>query len=399
MNILQVAGFAWEPKGTVRARAYPLAMEMVRRGHRVAIAIAPYDNLNYSGKEFLTNGVQIINLHIPNRDRLTLAGIPWKLMKVVDKIKPDVVHVFKPKGFAGLVAMALLDKGYRSIVLDCDDWEGWGGWNEVQQYPWIVKAFIDIQERWLIRTCPIITVASRVLLDRVLEAGRGIQRVFYIPNGVCSEQIQLSEALISAKSLDCKRKLSFSSAPLILYAGHFDPADDVEFFYRATADIAAAHNATIALVGDGPALAETVQFFSQYPSLSVRSFGRLAYEKFAELVACCDAAVFPYPESSIYRAKCSARIIDYMAFGKPILTTAIGQNPEYLVHGESGLLVAPGDVQGYQRSLERLLKDSQLRSYLGQNARHRLLEKFQWSGSTGDDCEKAYQCAAVLGEA
>src|ERR1700674_1088041 len=144
MKIVYVAGFAWEPKGTVRSRAFPLAAEMVRRGHEVTLLIAPYDNLVYSGQQFVSQGVQVINLEVSGSGALALACLPRQFLKLIDRIGPDLVHVFKPKGVAGLAAMALLRRGFRTLVLDCDDWEGWGGWNEVKSYSWILKEFIDL---------------------------------------------------------------------------------------------------------------------------------------------------------------------------------------------------------------------------------------------------------------
>src|SRR5215469_15621269 len=148
VKLTYICGFAWEPKGTVRARAFPLAEEVVRRGHQVTLIIVPYDNRTHSGMEFTKNGVRVINLKIGKRLG-GFARIPYDLIKMIDETRPDLVHVFKPKGFAGLAAMWLVQRN-RPFVLDSDDWEGWGGWNEVKNYPLLVKAFIDLQEKWLL---------------------------------------------------------------------------------------------------------------------------------------------------------------------------------------------------------------------------------------------------------
>ncbi len=396
MKISYVAGFAWEPKGTVRSRAFPLAVEMVRRGHEVTLLIAPYDNRVYSGQQFVSKGVQVINLDISGRGALALARLPRKFLDLIDRFDPDLVHVFKPKGFAGVTAMALLDRGYRALVLDCDDWEGWGGWNEVKNYPWMLKEFIDLEERWLVRHVPVVTAASRVLADRALELGKTQERVFYVPNGISSEDADSVLRLTTGLPCARKRALGFSGGPLILYAGHFDPVDDVPFFCRAAAPAALRWGATIALIGDGPGLGAAKQFFSSVPDLQMRCLGRLPYAEYARFVAGCDVATFPYPDNPVYRAKCSARIVDYMAFSKPVLTTAVGQNAEYLVNGESGILTRAGDEKAYEEGLDRLLQDGDLRTRLGENARRRLIDNFLWSGRAADECEKAYTLAASL---
>jgi glycosyltransferase involved in cell wall biosynthesis len=396
MKILYLAGFAWEPKGTVRSRAFPLAVEMVRRGHDVTLLIAPYDNPVYSGQRFVSQGVQVINSKISGRGPLALARLPRQFLDLMDHIDPELVHVFKPKGLAGLAAMALLARGYRTLVLDCDDWEGWGGWNEVKKYPWILKEFIDLEERWLVHHVPVVTAASRVLADRALDLGKTRERVFYVPNGISLEHADWILSLTTSMPCGHKRALGLSEAPLVLYAGHFDPVDDVPFFSRAAVPAALRHGATIALIGDGPELGAARQFFSAFPELQVRYLGQLPYAEYARLVARCDVATFPYPDNAVYRAKCSARIIDYMAFGKPILTTAVGQNTEYLVDGESAILTASGDEKAYEEGLDRLLEDTDLRTRLGENARRRLVDNFLWSGKTADACELAYAVAASV---
>ena len=113
-------------------------------------------------------------------------------MKLIERIDPDLIHVFKPKGIAGVVATILLGLGYRTLVLDCDDWEGWGGWNEVKNYSWMLKEFIDLEEWWLVCHTPVVTVASRVLAERAADLGKTRGNTFYVPNGISPEiQIRL----------------------------------------------------------------------------------------------------------------------------------------------------------------------------------------------------------------
>ena len=61
MRIAFIGGFAFSPKGTMRARAHPLAVELVRLGHEVTIFLPPYDNLADSDREWRLEGVRIWN--------------------------------------------------------------------------------------------------------------------------------------------------------------------------------------------------------------------------------------------------------------------------------------------------------------------------------------------------
>src|SRR5437870_3246235 len=146
MRVLFVCGFAWEPKGTVRARAFPLAAELVKRGCEVTILLTPHDNPSESGQKRELHGVRIVNVKV-GEDPSTrhIPFIVKRLCASIREYSPDIVHVFKPKGYAGAACTWLLMSGFHSVVLDCDDWEGWGGWNDVKNYPWIVKEYIDRQ--------------------------------------------------------------------------------------------------------------------------------------------------------------------------------------------------------------------------------------------------------------
>jgi glycosyltransferase involved in cell wall biosynthesis len=393
MRIAYICGFAWEPKGTVRARAFPLAAELVKRGHQVTIFLVPYDNPNDSSKQEVLEGVRIVNVQVGRVSSLRQVPVLVKrLCNAVEHYSADVVHVFKPKGYAGAACSLLSMKGFRSLVLDCDDWEGWGGWNEVKAYPWIVKEYIDRQEKWLIRRVPVVTAASRVLERRAVELRASSSGVFYIPNCGASRKTDMaSGSAPSATGDGAKKSFGLPDRPAIFYGGHFDPADDIMFFCRTAEHAARRVGATIVFVGDGPQLSDVKEFFARREGIIVRFFPRLPYEQFLQLVAASDVAAFPFPDTPIYRAKCSARIVDYMSMGKAIMTTAIGQNTDYIVDGVSGILAPPGDEANFGRELEKLLQDPQLRAKLGQNAKERIKTMFSWGGVPIDNCLAAYR--------
>jgi glycosyltransferase involved in cell wall biosynthesis len=391
MRIAFVCGFAWEPKGTVRLRAYPLAVALVNRGHEVTMFLAPYDNPAESGKKHVREGVRIHNLEVGKTPMLSHASLLVRLCSAIDHYSPDVVHIVKPKGFAGAACSYLLLKGFRSIALDCDDWEGRGGWNDIKTYPWIVKKYIDMQEKSLIRRVPVITVASRALESHAVELRKSSNDVFYIPNcGVSPKDIVAQEQARLIGNDQIKRAFNLPEGLIIFYNGHFEPGDDIMFFCRAAAPVARRTGASIVFVGEGPDLPEVQKFFRGHPDVTVRYFPRLPYPQFIQLVAVCDVAAFPYPDNPLHRSKCSTRIIDYMTMSRAVLTTAVGQNAEYIVDGESGILAPPDDEARFARELQILLDDPELRARLGRNARQRVQEKFLWAGEPVDQCLTAY---------
>lgn len=84
-----------------------------------------------------------------------------------------------------------------------------------------------------------------------------------------------------------------------------------------------------------------------------------------------DISVVP----SLYdNAPCT--VLEGMSSGKPVVTTSAGGSKEYVVHGESGFVVAPKDAEALANVISELLVDSEKRLLMGSNARKRILEHF-----------------------
>ena len=69
-------------------------------------------------------------------------------------------------------------------------------------------------------------------------------------------------------------------------------------------------------------------------------------------------------------------VVEAMALGKAVIATDHGGPREILAHGESGLLVPPGDPTALAGALDGLLRDPARRERLGAAARHRVEERF-----------------------
>src|SRR5207249_5748052 len=65
-----------------------------------------------------------------------------------------------------------------------------------------------------------------------------------------------------------------------------------------------------------------------------------------------------------------------MAYGRPVVATAVGGLADAVVDGETGLLVPPNDPSALRAGLERLLGDAALRRRLGEAARRRAVELY-----------------------
>jgi glycosyltransferase involved in cell wall biosynthesis len=70
-------------------------------------------------------------------------------------------------------------------------------------------------------------------------------------------------------------------------------------------------------------------------------------------------------------------IIEAMAAARPAVSTRLAGIPELVAHGETGLLVAPGDTSALAQALEELIRDPELRSRYGRAGRVRIEQHFR----------------------
>lgn len=76
-------------------------------------------------------------------------------------------------------------------------------------------------------------------------------------------------------------------------------------------------------------------------------------------------------------------LMEAMAMEIPCVATWVNGIPELICDNQDGLLVAPSDVQGLAKAIERLLRDPDLRRRLGAAGRQKVLQEYNLAANTG----------------
>lgn len=376
-----IGPFGLRPKATMSVRALPLARALVARGHTVELILPPWSWPDHSGQTWQEDGVDIINVHLPIPIPLWRHPVlTWRVTRMALSHQPDVVHCFKPKAYAGLAAAAIwglkrLGLCRARLVMDTDDWEGKGGWNELENYSGLQKRFFAWQERWGLIHCDTVTVASRALETLVWSQGVPPDKVFYLPNGVSSRSLRKGDGSV------VREFHGLGDRPVVLLYTRF-----FEFRVQRVVEILGRVAATVPdvvllVVGQG-LFGEEHQLLSLADEAGLAR--RLVYagwvesEALPDYFAAADVAIYPFDDTLVNRTKCPVKLTELLAAGLPVASDAVGQNVEYIEHEVSGLLVEPGDTGAFAAAVMRLLQDPALRRRLGQAARTQLQQRFAW---------------------
>ncbi len=75
-------------------------------------------------------------------------------------------------------------------------------------------------------------------------------------------------------------------------------------------------------------------------------------------------------------------VMEAMAAGRPVISTAVGGVPELVEEGKTGLLVPRGNVSAFAQAMSLLLKNQELRRTMGRAASKRAIERFELRAMT-----------------
>jgi glycogen synthase len=201
-------------------------------------------------------------------------------------------------------------------------------------------------------------------------------RVRVVPNGIALDEIAAATPADPARALAEALPGIAGAAPLLLSVGRLEE-------YKGFGDVAAAlgilaRQGTLpagwawAVVGRGPFEARLRSLCAGFVD-RLHLLGHLDEALLHALYAGADVFVHaPHHEGS------SLVTLEALAHGRPVLATRAGGIPDKITDGESGRLVAPGDVPALARALAELLADPPRARSLGARGAEAVRERFAW---------------------
>jgi glycosyltransferase involved in cell wall biosynthesis len=339
-----------------------------------------------------------------------------------------VVHCFKPKAYSGLAGwwLWLFHRRRIRLVMDTDDWEGWGGWNDLAPYSSRQKHFFAWQERWGMGHNHMLTVASRALETIALSMGVLAERVVYVPNGP-----GISRGAATKGRWEQGSGGDISPLPTVLVYSRLFEFDTERLVAVLQGVKTAVPNLSVLMVGAGLYEDDAAQFRQQLaaagltesvidagwtepealPDLlssadvgiylmedtllnrtkcpvkladaglteAVVDAGWTEPEALPDLLTTADAGIYLMEDTLLNRTKCPVKLADMAGVGLPVVAEAVGQVNEYVVDGRTGFLRTSGDIKGLTADLIHLLQNPAQRAQMGQAAADHIAANFNWA--------------------
>jgi len=284
------------------------------------------------------------------------------LLKVIDDFDPEFIYErYSPFAIAG--STIAKEKGIVHILEVNALLAEEGRLYRKQALQQVCELF----EQTVFNNTSLIITVSDELRESLIASGISSKKVTTVPNGVDEMFFSTLEHSLHEKSED---KI------VIGFVGSLKPWHGIDILaesFRRIADNPIYH---LLVVGDGPMRKVLRQLENEFPG-RITYAGGVNHDKVPEYIDTVDIALAPYPQLEKFYFS-PLKVLEYMARGKAVIASNIGQIANLIDHGETGWMVPPGDINSFVDAIELLSRDRGLRKKLGEKASQEARTQHSW---------------------
>lgn len=357
--------------------------------------------ITYLAGEFVNRGheVKLVYFHLPPRERGKVKDVRypfetiafnrsnWAIWKNIFKMHKlaawaDILHFQKCFSYASLPSIIASYLRGKPVHYDWDDWE-------LRIYEFgppsrIVGFYLNVLEKTVPKLVDTISVSSQHIHDMARKQGIPDERIFDAHVGA---DLKKFNPLVKSKI----RQEYNIQGPLVLYVGQLHGAQYAELFLKAAKVVGSSTpDATFMVVGGGRDLDRLKKVAEELELRGLIFTGPVEHDNVPRYMAAADVAVACFEDNDITRCKSPLKIVEYMAMGKAIVASRVGEVSKMLEG--CGVLVKASDFNALAGGIKELLADATLRRKLGEKARKAAEEEYNWS-VTADNLLSAYECS------
>ncbi len=236
-------------------------------------------------------------------------------------------------------------------------------------------------EKVNLKAADLVVTVSRPLKDELVKRGVAADKILVDPNGVDVEKYSPQ-----VDGSQVRKRYGLEGKKVLGFIGTFGKWQGAEVLAQAFGELARESTefrdeVRLLMIGDGATLSRVKEILAKYyvKDLCVLT-GTLPQAEGPSYLAACDILVAPHvpnPDGTPYSGS-PTQLFEYMAMGKGIVASNLGQIGEILKPNETALMVKPGDKNSLKEGLKVLIQDEVLRERLGRAAREECVAKYTW---------------------
>ena len=361
-------------------RAVNLARGLDEKGHTVhLLAISPKKRFQSVVRSDKRSTVTIVETPDLFRGPLRSGWDFWDVLMRIRWIRGhsfDLVHTFESRPVAIFPSVYAQRKYSIPLIMDWCDWFGKGG--SVEQRPNVfirstlrpVETFFENHFRGYAAGT---TVINNFLKNRAIKLGVDSSRISILPNGCNIDE------LWPISRTDAREQLGLANEDFTIgYIGGI--------FEQDAKLLARAFDKTVQVIPDIKLL------IIGYCNIDFRSLvknpesivvtGPIPYRDINQYLGACDICMLPLKNSGANHGRFPLKLHDYMAVGRPVLATNVGEIGEFVREHKIGWLAKDNPLDIAERIVS-ISKLKEQRTLVGKHARHLAETSFAWNRMAG----------------
>jgi glycosyltransferase involved in cell wall biosynthesis len=220
-----------------------------------------------------------------------------------------------------------------------------------------------------------------------VAAGEGwrkqfISRWHVSPGAVVT--VQNGSEIINLLKRDQLKNFQEADSPVekisLVFLGSLEPWQGIDILLEAFAEaVVDDPRLELAIIGYGSRYKEISQLVSEKKLDNKVIFtGQIPIEEVAKHLSRADIGCAPYTRENEFSG---LKLFDYKSSGLAIICSGRDGQPDVLIHGQTGWIIPPGDVEALKTTILSFCADPELRRRLGQSARFDAEENNSWKNT------------------